>query len=60
MEKPFTLAFGHEAVIPDVFGVNTLRVSGYDADANDERLMVDLDLLDNMRDEDQVRVTTRL
>lgn len=58
-ETPFTLAFGHEDVISVEIDVNTLRVFGYDADDNDERLKADLNLLDEIKDEPQVRAIAR-
>lgn len=42
----FTLAFRHEAVILAEIGVDTLRVSKYNVDDNDEKLIANLTLID--------------
>lgn len=55
----FTLAFEHEAVIPTEIGVNTLKVFEYNADDNDERLKLDLEMIDYIRDEAQVRAAMK-
>lgn len=58
-ETLFTLAFGHEAMIPSEIEVNILRVSMYDANDNDEIIGVNLNLIDGIRNEAQVRAATR-
>lgn len=50
-ETLFTLVFEHEAMILAEIRVSTLRVSRYAAGDNDERLRVELDLIDEIRDE---------
>lgn len=58
-ETPFTLAFGHEAVIPAEIDVNTLRVFHFTTDDNSERLREDLDFIKEIKDEAQMRALVR-
>lgn len=55
----FTLALEHEAVIPTEIGVNTLRVSKYEAGNNDKRFRLNLDFINEIRYETPVRAMTR-
>ena len=49
-ETPFSLAFGHEAVIPAEVGIETHRTKYYDETVNMEHMLLDLDLLDEKRE----------
>ena len=44
--NPFTLAFGHEAVIPAEIGVTTHRTEYFNEEQNDEQICMNLDLLE--------------
>lgn len=54
-ETPFMLAYGTEAVIPVELGCPSLWVEKYDESFNTEGLMLNLDLLDEKRDEAIIR-----
>ena len=64
-ETPFTLAFGTEAVAPVEVGLKSLRIELANVEHNDEALRLNLDLLDEKREqvlkrmEDYQRRTTR-
>ena len=49
-ETPFSLAFGHEAVIPAEVGMETHCIKYYDEAVNREHMLLDLDLLDEKRE----------
>jgi transposase InsO family protein len=51
VESPFRLAFGAEAVIPIEIGVATLRTKHFQEDTNEKGLRLNLDLLDETREE---------
>jgi hypothetical protein len=51
---PFFLAYGFEAVIPAEVGSPSFRVSHYNPGLNDEGIKLNLDLLQERRDEAQV------
>ncbi|KAK2998279.1 hypothetical protein RJ639_022952 [Escallonia herrerae] len=55
-ETPFNLAFGTEALIPVEIGLPSLRLLTYDPNMNDEALRCNLDLLDEQRDQAQLRL----
>ncbi|KAK3009335.1 hypothetical protein RJ639_014476 [Escallonia herrerae] len=55
-ETPFNLAFGTEALIPVEIGLPSLRLLTYDLNMNDEALRCNLDLLDEQRDQAQLRL----
>ncbi|KAK3033998.1 hypothetical protein RJ639_033283 [Escallonia herrerae] len=55
-ETPFNLAFGTEALIPVEIGLPSLRLLTYDPNMNDEVLHCNLDLLDEQRDQAQLRL----
>ncbi|KAK3007588.1 hypothetical protein RJ639_013333 [Escallonia herrerae] len=57
-ETPFNLAFGTEALIPVEIGLPSLRLLTYDPNMNDEALRCNLDLLDEQRDQAQLRLAT--
>ncbi|XP_034212942.1 uncharacterized protein LOC117625504 [Prunus dulcis] len=50
-EMPFSLSFGTETVAPVEIGQPTYRISTYDAKANDEQLALNLDFIDELRDQ---------
>ncbi|KAK3006537.1 hypothetical protein RJ639_015910 [Escallonia herrerae] len=56
-ETPFNLAFGTEALIPVEIGLPSFRLLTYDPNMNDEALRCNLDLLDEQRDQAQLRLT---
>uniref|UniRef100_A0A2N9ERU6 Uncharacterized protein n=1 Tax=Fagus sylvatica TaxID=28930 RepID=A0A2N9ERU6_FAGSY len=56
-ESPFRLTFGTEAVIPVEIGLTSFRIDKYDEESNNSQLRLNLDLLDEARD--QVEVKTK-
>ncbi|CAL9012340.1 unnamed protein product [Prunus brigantina] len=54
-ETPFSLSFGTEAVAPVEIGQPTYRTSTYEAEANDEQLALNLDFIDELRDQSNMR-----
>ena len=64
-ETPFTLAFGTEAIAPVEVGIKSPRIELAGVEHNDEALRLNLDLLDEKREqvlrrtEDYQRKTTR-
>ena len=50
-ETPFSLTYGIEAVIPVEVGVTSLRREAFHEGSNDDQLRVNLDCLDQFRDE---------
>jgi ribonuclease HI len=54
-ETPFRLTYGTEAVIPVEIGLTTWRTRHHDKDGNDSLLRIDLDLLDEVRDQAEAR-----
>ena len=50
-ETPFRLTYGTEAVIPIKVGVNSIRREAFNEDNNNDQLRVNLDYLDEVRDE---------
>ena len=48
-ETLFRLAYGHEAVIPVEVGLTNYRVSHHDEGRNEERMRLQLDLLDEVK-----------
>ena len=55
-ETPFALAFGTEAVAPVEVGLPSPRAEFSEARHNDEALLLNLDLLDEKRDEALQRI----
>lgn len=49
-ETPFSLAFGHKAVISVEIGIEPHRTKYHDEIANREYILLDLDLLEEKRD----------
>ncbi|CAL2260015.1 unnamed protein product [Prunus armeniaca] len=54
-ETPFSLSFGTEAVAPVEIGQPTYRTSTYEVEANDEQLALNLDFIDELRDQSNMR-----
>ncbi|CAL2260077.1 unnamed protein product [Prunus armeniaca] len=54
-ETPFSLSFGTEAVALVEIGQPTYRTSTYEAKANDEQLALNLDFIDELRDQSNMR-----
>ncbi|CAL2255800.1 unnamed protein product [Prunus armeniaca] len=54
-ETPFSLSFGTEVVALVEIGQPTYRTSTYDAEANDEQLALNLDFIDELRDQSNMR-----
>ena len=50
-ETPFRLTYGTEVVIPIKVGVNSIRREAFNEDSNNDQLKVNLDYLDEVRDE---------
>lgn len=50
-QTPFTLAFGQDIIVPVKIGNNALRISKYNEESNGERLLMNLDLLEEEREE---------
>ena len=55
-ETPFTLTYGTEAVILIEVGVTSIRREFFDEDINDNQLRMNLDYLDEIRDEASKRM----
>ncbi|OMP07825.1 Integrase, catalytic core [Corchorus capsularis] len=58
-ETPFNLAFGTEAVIPTELTILTLRIRNFQAPRNEEELRTNLDLVEEMRMEAQLKQANR-
>ena len=56
-ETPFRLTYGTEAVIPVEVGVASTRREAFHEESNDDNLRINLDYLDEVREEASVRVT---
>ncbi|GJZ90767.1 putative ribonuclease H-like domain-containing protein, partial [Tanacetum coccineum] len=56
-DTPFSLTYGTEAVIPTKIGMPTLRTSEIDMVQNDEALEINLDLLEERREQAAIRET---
>ncbi|XP_008222401.1 PREDICTED: uncharacterized protein LOC103322272 [Prunus mume] len=54
-ETPFSLSFGTEAVALVEIGQPTYRTSIYEAEANNEQLALNLDFIDELRDQSNMR-----
>ncbi|CAL9003330.1 unnamed protein product [Prunus brigantina] len=54
-ETPFSLSFGTEAVAPVEIGQPTYRTSTYEAEANDEQLALNLDFIEELRNQSNMR-----
>ena len=56
-ETPFRLTYDTEAVIPVEVGVASTRQEAFHEESNDDHLRINLDCLDEVREEAFVRVT---
>ena len=56
-ETPFRLIYGIEAVIPVEVGVTSTRREAFHEESNDDHLRINLDCLDEVREEASIRVT---
>ncbi|GKB67593.1 hypothetical protein Tco_0929005 [Tanacetum coccineum] len=54
-DTPFSLTYGMEAVIPAEIGMPTLRTTEVDMIQNDEALKLNLDLLEEKREQTAIR-----
>ena len=54
-ETPFRLTFGTEAVIPVKIGLTNFRTCTYNYESNNSQLRLNLDLLDEARDQAEAR-----
>ena len=54
-ETPFSLTYGTEAMLPMEVAVNTLRVANQDEESNTQDLRINLDILEEKREESGVR-----
>ncbi|GJW44091.1 reverse transcriptase domain-containing protein [Tanacetum coccineum] len=54
-DTPFSLTYGTEAVIPAEIGMPTLRTTEVDLVLNDEALEINLDLLEEKREQAEIR-----
>ena len=55
-ETPFSLTYGFEAIVPTEMSLPTYRVASYDDQINEEALRVELDLVEEKRDEAYLRI----
>ena len=56
-ETPFRLTYGTEAVIPVEVGVTSTRPAAFSEEENDDKLRLNLDYLDEVRDKASSRMT---
>ena len=56
-ETPFRLIYGIEAVISVEVGVTSTRREAFHEESNDDHLRINLDCLDEVREEASIRVT---
>ena len=55
-ETPFSLTYGFEAVVPTEISLPSYRVANYDDQLNEEALRVELDLVEEKRDQAYLRM----
>ena len=55
-ETPFNLTYGTEAVIPVEIGLTSLRKEFFNEQSNDDQLKLNLDCLDEVRDQASQRM----
>ena len=55
-ETPFNLTYGTEAVIPVKVGLTNLKKEFFDEQSNDDQLKLNLDCLDEVRDQASQRM----
>ena len=58
-ETPFAMAFGVEAVIPVEVGLPSFRVDNYDEEDNAGRMLPELDLVEEKREQALIRIAAR-
>ena len=58
-ESPFSLTYGAEAVIPAEIGARTHRTANFSPTGNKEQLRLDLDLLEEKRDNAAIKAVIR-
>ena len=56
-KTPFRLTYGTEAIIPVEIGVTSIRREAFNEDSNNNQLRVNLDYLDEVRDEASQKMT---
>ena len=56
-ETPFRLTYGTDVVIPVEVGVTSMRREVFNEDNNNDQLRVNLDYLDEVRDEASQKMT---
>ena len=56
-ETPFRLTYGTEAVIPVEVGVTSIRRGTFNEEINDDELQLNLDCLDEIRDNTSSKMT---
>ena len=56
-ETPFKLTYGTEVVIPVEVGVTSTKRAAFSEEGNDNKLRLNLDCLDEVRDEASSRMT---
>ncbi|XP_074347546.1 uncharacterized protein LOC141686407 [Apium graveolens] len=54
-DTPFMLAYGAEAMVPLEITNGSLRIEAYEPETNEEGMRIDLDLIDEIRDEANAR-----
>ncbi|PON69908.1 hypothetical protein PanWU01x14_083720, partial [Parasponia andersonii] len=57
-ESPFSLAYGYEAMIPVEIGASSLRRSVYEQNQNDVLLRIELDFLEERREQSQLQIAS--
>ena len=57
-ETPFSLAYGYEAMIPVEVGLSSLRRLTYNQDQNQELQRIELDLIEEKRDQSQLKIAS--
>ena len=58
-DTPFNLTFGADAVIPVEIDINSIRVSHYNQEQNETNLRVNLDLLEEIRENAVTKAAAR-
>ncbi|GJX36005.1 reverse transcriptase domain-containing protein [Tanacetum coccineum] len=59
-DTPFSLTYGTEAVIPAEIGMPTFRTTELDIAENDEALEINLDLIEEKREQAAIRESTKM
>ena len=55
-ETHFRMNFGTEVVVPIEMGLMTFWTSHYDGENNEDQLLLDLDLMDEVRERAEIRM----